>query len=181
MTEQPRRVGTLPDDAPDLAPFTDAEKRPPSMIDDLTAALDKALSGDVVKEPVTFPVQLRPGVSIRYSTDIDDEKLQGWQKRTSKVVRGREVVDNIRYCSLILATQCEAFLINGAEAHDEAGNPYTFGHLWIREKYGADRAADAVRKVFGSDPHVMITANELLDRAGFGDQVVEVEGEADGL
>lgn len=179
----PRRIGAITDDAPDLAPPTDDERRAPSVGQSLLAALDAALEADVVKEPVTYPVTMRPGLSIRYSTDIDDDKMTVWRNRAKK--RGRrgqtDEVDSLTYCALILATQCEAFLIRGQEPHDDAGQPFTFGHRHIREKYHAEKASEAVIAVFGNDAHVLLTANELLEKAGFGDEVVEVEGEADSL
>jgi hypothetical protein len=179
MTESPRRVGALPDVAPDLAPFTPDETRGRPVIDDLQAALDKALSADVTFEPVVLEVPKRPGMSVRFSTDITDEKMNGWTKRSEdrKAPGGQ---DNLVYCSLIIATQCEALLMHGQEVHDDGGNPYTFGHKAIRERFGVQTAREAVRRVYGADPHVYLVANEILEKSGFGDRVVEVEaGEAE--
>lgn len=183
MSEMPQRIGALPTDgidAPDLAPFSDEETRGTSMLDDLNAALDAALSADVVKEDVTLPVPLRPGLTVRFSTDVDDEKMKGWRARSQDSTRGagKGDVDAIRWSSLIVATQAQAFLMGGKEVHDTSGQTYTFGHAQIRAKYGAQTAVQAVSAVYSSDPHIMIVANEILERAGFGDQVVPVEGEA---
>lgn len=176
MTETPRRIGALdPDDLdPDLAPVQPAERT--TSLDSLLTDLDKALKADVDFAPITLQVLKRPGVAIRYATDLDDEKLEAFRRRSvdKKAVDG---VNGLRFCSLILANQCEAILMNGQDVHDEAGQNLTFGHARIRTLYGAQRAADAVKKLIGSDPHVMLHANAVMEAAGFGDQAVEVEEE----
>jgi hypothetical protein len=176
MTEAARRIGTLGDDDldPDLAPVAPAERT--TSLDTLLSDLDKALTADVTFEPLTLAVVKRPGVSIRYRTDLDDEKLEAFRKRAQdrKAVDG---VNGLRFCTLIVANQCEAIQMHGQDVVDEAGQNMTFGHKWIRDKYSAQRAADAVRKLIGSDPHVMLHANAIMEAAGFGDQAVEVDEE----
>lgn len=178
MTDSPRRIGALPtDEAEDLTPFTPEEKAGRPVIDDLNAALDKALSEEISFEPIVLEVPKRPGMSIRYSTDIDDDKMNGWTKRAEDK-RKPNGQDGLRYVCLIVATQCQAILMHGQEVHDEGGGTYTFGHKSLRERYHTERAADVVRKVYGSDPHIYLTANAILEASGWGDRVVEVEGEA---
>lgn len=180
MTEPDvRRIGADPDDLdPDLRPPGDSEA-PATQLENLLGDLESALTAQVDHEPLTLRVEKRPGVSVRYRTEITDEQMAAWRKRAAdKKAPGG--INTLRFCSIVVANQCEAILMHGKEVYDDDGGVLHFGHQRIKALYGlqkADRASDVVRKLFGADPHVMLHANEVMDRAGFGDQVVEVEGE----
>lgn len=176
MAEAPRRIGTLASDEndADLVPPQPHERA--TTLDGLLGDLENALTADVSFEPITLQVDKRPGVAIRYRTQIDDDMMTSWRKRAEDRKRPNDL-NTLRFCEQIVAAMCDAILMKGTEVHDEAGQNLTFGHKRIRTLYGADRAGEAARKVIGADPHVMIHANRILEAAGFGDQVVEVEGE----
>jgi hypothetical protein len=176
MDEPVRRIGSLGDDDqdPDMAPVQPSEKT--THLDGVVARLEQALTQEVTFEPVTVQIAKRPGVSVRYRTELNDEQLAAWRKR-SEDRKAPSGMNTLRFCLMILANQCDALLFNDQEARDEAGQSLTYAHARIRKLYSANRAADCARKAIASDPHVMLHANAILDAAGFGDQAVEVEGE----
>lgn len=182
MTEA-RRIGAIPGQAdyedPDTAPVPASAA--PTVGQGLLADLAAQLTAAVTHEDVVLEVQMRPGVAVRYSTELDDAKLTQWRKMSTKQRgSGPAAVDDfnsLRFCSLVLANQCKGLLFNREEARDEEGTPLTFGHKWTRDLYQKQRSTDVVREVYGSDAHIMVDANFVMDKAGFSDQAVEVDGE----
>lgn len=179
MNEDVRRIGSLGADDdldPDLAPPQASEVSSP--LESLVSQLEDALTADVSFEPITLRIDKRPALSVRYSTELDDDKISAFRKRAEDK-KAPQGFNTLRFCSLIVANQCQALLVNDQEALDEVGQNLTFGHARIRKLYGglSQRASDVARKAIGSDPHVMVHANAILDAAGFGDQAVEVEGD----
>jgi hypothetical protein len=179
MTEA-RRIGAIPgavdDDLdPDLAPVSAAER--PTVASGLLADLEKQLAATVTNEPVTFPVQKRPGVSIRYSTALEDEQLTAWRKRCQDP-KQPEGFHALRFCLMVLVNQCESILFNGQDVTDEEGGLLKFNHARIKRIYSdapSPRIIDVARKLIANDAHCMSTANAVMDAAGFGDQAVAVD------
>jgi len=174
MSELPR-IGHEPvsENPSDLDPGSQGPD--PTVLDGLMTDLEKVITDEVEFVPITLEVAKRPGVSIRYGTRLDDTEVTRWRKISENKKLPNDF-DNLRFCLLIVASKCEAILLHGEEVRDEAGQLITFGHKWTRDKMKTgDRAADAARKLIGSDPHVMLHANRILDEAGFGDDAVDVE------
>lgn len=182
MTDEPTRVGALtPDhDDPDLAPPAPDESG--TQLDGLMAGLEKALAAEVEIQPFVVEVQARPGVQIRYMPEIDDEKLSVWRGR-AKDKKAPDGVNAMRFMCIVLANCCEAIGFQGQFPTDN-GDELTFASARIKGLYSLRmdaRAADVVRKVYGNDAHVLLHGNEVLEKAGFGDEVVEVEEGPTGL
>ena len=77
----PRRIGGIDDDLdPDLAP-AGRDEQPPSQLESLEQALSAALTADVTYDPITLAIEKRPGVTVRYGTQISDEQIAAWRKR----------------------------------------------------------------------------------------------------
>lgn len=182
MSEQPTRVGPAlshqldaPDEYVDPARYGLKPTRvePGTVLDDLMGDLTAALTAEISSEPVVLEVLKRPGVSVRYRTDLNDDELS----RFRKLAKGRTDDDFnvLRFCLLILADKSDGFFWQGTEVLDEAGQSLTFGHKRLRDLYGKERAADVARACIGNDQHVQIMANRIMDLSGFGDQAVEVD------
>src|SRR6476660_673634 len=103
MTESPQRIGTLDEDErdydPSLAPVKDAERT--TQLGDLLTQLEQALTAEVTWEPITLPILKRPGVSVRFSTELDEETINSIRKR-ARDPKSPEGVNNLRFCSMIV-------------------------------------------------------------------------------
>jgi hypothetical protein len=62
------------------------------------------------------------------------------------------------------------------EIYDESGNNLNFAHPLVLEMTDTTRPVpDAVRAMFGVDPHIESAALAILDAAGYSDTVAAVD------
>jgi hypothetical protein len=76
----------------------------------------------------------------------------------------------VKLACTALANTCLAILRDGAEVPDGAG-PLTFTSPALHEILGVDRTVDAVRRFYGRDAHVIAVSRQILDEAGYGEDV----------
>jgi hypothetical protein len=154
------------------APATDADLRPPTPAElDGTTALDLlrgAVSKAVRLEPAILRVPSRPGVSIEYDPNIEDSLLTAWRKR-SIYEDPRDGINALKLASIVLASQCIGFLINGTRVNS-GGHPLTFAsqEVWQMVTPAAASSPEAVIRLYGVDAHVIQTGEEVLRAAGYG-------------
>jgi hypothetical protein len=132
------------------------------------------LAGDVELPDVIIPNRLRPGWAVRYSVEIDNDELKRWRdkatERKKKLSAVAPSVDDLRFACLAMAALCRVIIHDDQELYD-GDRPVTFGHPRIWRLYDAQRAADAVRRFYGSDPYLMATFDALCAQAGVGEDV----------
>lgn len=132
------------------------------------------LAGDVELPDVIIPNRLRPGWAVRYSVEIDNDELKRWRdkatERKKKLSAVAPSVDDLRFACLAMAALCRVIIHDDVELYD-GDRPVTFGHPRIWRLYDAQRAADAVRRFYGSDPYLMATFDALCAQAGVGEDV----------
>src|SRR5262245_15713838 len=89
------------------------------------------LTADVAAPPVLLDVPGRPGYQVRYSTEIDAERVAGWEKR-AKDKTWSSGTNGLRVTCILLASNCLAILRQGVEVRDGDGEPLTFRspELW---------------------------------------------------
>lgn len=182
MTEHPRLDTAYDGDS--MPPSWDDATRTPTAEDRqaLGSPLDQ-LRASMAQEPdveefVTLKVTARPGVSVKYSTDLDNETIEMWRRasRRKKARPGQDAeTDELKFACLVLAGQCKGVLTNGQEVFDDDGRPLTFASPLLWDMVGAaGQQMDpmtVIRKFYVRDAHVSLTSGEILLDAGFGDEV----------
>lgn len=162
LTRQPLLAAGVDDLDPDLD-----GSGAPEQADPLLAALEE-LAVEVKLPEVLIPNRMRPGYAVRYSIEIDLERLEAWRKR-ARGKRGK--TDDLRLALIALANLCLGIERNGEALYDAEGEPLTFASSELRQLYGAARAGDCVRKFYGNDPYLAATLDALLAEAGVGEEV----------
>lgn len=170
MAGEVRRLDSLPES--DVA---DDDLTPSANGSSPLKDLEQALTAPIKRKPIELVVPSRPTIRIRYSTLIEGNNVQYWNRRSTNTRGGQEDRDPLKFSCLVLANQSEAFLYSGQEAFDSKGNPINFRNPELQDMVRADRAIDAVRRVYGVDAHVLRTADEVLGAAGYNDQMEREE------
>lgn len=129
-------------------------------------AIEAELKHEVRNAPITLLVPGRPGMSIRFDTNIESGSLQAWRKQS----QNKSMPDNfdgLKFASLLIANKAECILYNGVEARTPDGDELNFKNPALLEMLGANRALEAVRKLYGVDGHIFIAADEITKAAGY--------------
>lgn len=172
--DQPRRIDVgaigLDDEVVSDPSMLSNPDRLPNPLDALAAAIKQ----EVVREDVTFPVPSRPGMTIRYSTAVDMEHVQNW-RRSSHDKSAQDNFNVLKFSMLIIANTAKAFAFEGQEAFGGDGERISFTSPEVGEWTGQKRALDRVRVIFANDGHIISTAGEVMEAAGYGDEIMEAD------
>lgn len=145
-----------------------ADTRARTALDEVAAELRQPVEDD----PLELEVPARDGWSASYSRDLDAHALARWRKASTdrKAVDG---IDTLALAQRILANQQVTIVRRGVELDDD-GHPMTVRSRAFLDLIDATSPLEAVRKLYGRDGHVMAAANEVLNAAGYADDVSEV-------
>lgn len=172
----PTSPGAPPTPSPAPTPDGDVEAVPAASILD---ALRAELATDVTEAELVIEVPTRRDTAVRFSTEVAWEELTAWRKRaSSKGLRSAanpEGVDLLRLAAIVVANRALAIVHKGTDVVGSDGEVLTFAHPELHAMTGADRAVDAVRAFYGRDGHVQTAAGMVLDAAGYGDELTEVD------
>jgi hypothetical protein len=161
MSEQVYEFGSPP--AAQVPPPAAApEAQAPTVLEGLLDALDR----EIGRQSVTLGVAARPGCEVRYSVDIPYEQRAQWQQAAADPTMPLGF-NELQVASVALATCCQAIIIDGEDVTD-GGQPLTFASAELQRRLGVTRPADAVRKLYRFDGHVLASGNELMREAGYG-------------
>lgn len=133
----------------------------------------------VVKKKVERPivhiqVPERPGVSVKVSPNITQSQMKNWRKNAGE--DSRNGLDATKFACLVIGHTTVGLCMDDEEIFDENGNNLNFAHPAILEMTETTRPVpDAVRALFGVDPHVESAALAILDAAGYSDTVAAVD------
>lgn len=132
------------------------------------------VSKKVERPVVLIPVPERPGVSIKVSPNITQTQMKNWRKNAGE--DSRNGLDATKFACLVIGHTTIGMYMDDEEVFDENSNNITFGHPQILEMTETTRPVpDAVRALFGVDPHVESAALAILDAAGYSDTVAAVD------
>jgi len=128
----------------------------------------------VERSHVLIPVPERPGVSVKVSPNITQTQMKNWRKTAGEDTRNG--LDATKFACLVVGHTCTGIYIDDEEVFDSDGNYLNFAHPTILEMTETTRPVpDAVRALFGVDPHVESAALAILDAAGYSDTVTAVD------
>ena len=128
----------------------------------------------VERNIVLLPVPERPGVSLRISPNITQSQMKNWRKNAGE--DSRNGLDPTKFACLVIGHTTVGVCIDDEEIYDEDGHNLNFAHPAILEMTETTKPVpDAVRALFGVDPHVASAALAILDAAGYSDAVGTVD------
>lgn len=137
-----------------------------TQLDRLRSVVKKKVERSVVHIPVTE----RPGVSIKVSPNITQSQMKNWRKSSGE--DSRNGLDATKFACLVIGHTTIGICMDDEEIFDDSGNNLNFAHPLILEMTDTTRPVpDAVRAMFGVDPHVESAALAILDAAGYSDTV----------
>lgn len=132
------------------------------------------VSKKVERSVVLLPVPERPGVSLKVSPNISQSQMKNWRKNAGE--DSRNGLDATKFACLVIGHTTVGIYMDDDEVFDDSGNSMTFAHPQILEMTETTRPVpDAVRALFGVDPHVESAALAILDAAGYSDTVAAVD------
>lgn len=182
MTTQPDEVrltgGSVPPPQDDgVRPETEHGTKPANPLEELREELAEEITGLTA----TYPVPGRPKYAVRYSLDVEGPQLQRWTKQASdKKLPGG--VDGTKAAAIVLANMCEAILRvtdgdldTAEEIYGTDDVVFTFRHPELHEMLGVSRAIAAVQKFYALDGVVIRVAGDLVDEAGYGDEMPDLD------
>lgn len=153
----------------DLAPVADN-----TILDQLRAEITKK----VERPPIRMEVPERPNMSLRFSPNIKQEQLNTWRKRAGEGTK--KGMNTTHFSTLVISNTNIGIYLNDELVHDDNGNPVRLSSETILQMTATSRVADAIRSIYGVDPHIDATALKILEHAGYGDDVDEEENPTEG-
>jgi hypothetical protein len=132
------------------------------------------VSKKVERPIVLIPVPERPGVSLKVSPNISQSQMKAWRKNAGE--DSRNGLDANKFACLVIGHTTIGIYMDDEEVFDSNGNNMTFAHPQILDMTESTRPVpDAVRVLFGTDPHLESAALAILDAAGYSDTVAAVD------
>ncbi len=169
---QPHRVGApLMDEDQDDTPFVQSSpsSAPASPLDELRETITK----EVQRPDLVLAVMARPGMEIRFDTNVDMSMIQEWRRRATRRRGQNEDFDILKFTSSVVANQARAFRLRGEEPAGADGEPISFRSPEVLQWTSTSRALDAVRALYSVDGHIISSAGEILQAAGYSDVMEE--------
>lgn len=185
MTEQnfnvPQSTEARPASAPvPEAPTGDLQVKTP--LDYLKESFEK----EIRNEPIELEVPKRPGVSIEFDTNISSELIDLWRKQATVSNRrqrrgGEGEMDQFKFMALVIISQATIFSISGQDVYLDP--PQNTKPLNFRERetiaqiVGSNAITDVelVRDTYKNDAHVISVGAQIIEAAGYGEDVNEVQ------
>lgn len=128
-----------------------------NLLDELKAALGKP----VQKEPLKLKVPKRPEISLVFDPTFEFEQYQAWVKRVTP--KKNENPDMLRLALIVLSHTSQALVFKGRHLG------YKLSSSEVHEMLGVPigSTAIAIRKMFGSDGHVIQVMQKIIIAAGY--------------
>ena len=154
----------------------------PVMKDTPLSALKERLSTKVRRPELLLEVPERPGVFLIIDPNISaKEELKAW--RTEAGDGKKQGMDMALFATIVIARKTVGIVIDEEEQFDENNFPVTFATPAIRDFLNVDGVDEeffrpypqAVKAMYGLDPHVQSAAEAILEAAGYGDDVKTAE------
>ena len=132
------------------------------------------LSKKVERQEIFIDVPERPGISLRISPNVSQHQMRSWRKNSGEATKNG--FDPTKFACYVVGHACRGIFIDGEEALNPDGFPLTFASQEILDMTNSTRPIpECVQAFFGIDPHVEAAALTIMDAAGYGDEVEQVD------
>jgi hypothetical protein len=136
--------------------------------------LRKELSKKVERTEIFIDVPERPGISLRISPNISQHQMRSWRKNSGENTKNG--FDPTKFACYVVGHTCTGIFIEDEEAVSAEGHRLSFASPEILEMTSTTRPIpECVQAFFGIDPHVEAAALTIMDAAGYGDEVEQVD------
>lgn len=159
---------------------------PESLLDDeasttaptLLSKLEEIIVQEVSRPHFLLEVPERPGVTIKINPNFRDEQLKAWRKWAGDGRKGG--MDATKFAARLVAQTTIGILVGGEEVLTQDNAPVSFASREVLAMTDCTKPyPDAVIRFFGLEPHVETAALIILEKAGYGDDVDEVDPSED--
>lgn len=149
--------------------------------------LKDAFDKEVRSEPIVLEVPNRAGVGIEFDTNIDSGQIDMWRKqatlgnRRARRSGGEPEMDNVKFMSLVILAKAEIFVFDGQDVYLDApvnNRPLNFKEdAALREIASSNSITDTelVRDIYRNDAHILSVGSQIVEAAGYGDDVAEMK------
>lgn len=145
------------------------KKAKPTILEQLRTEVAKK----VERPEIEIPIPEREGVTVRFSPNITQNQLRAWRRNSGE--NSKDGFDPLKFACYVVGSTCTSILINDEIATSEDGINLTFASPTILEMTNDNRPIpDGIRHFYGIDPHLESTALAILDSAGYGEEVEEI-------
>jgi hypothetical protein len=142
----------------------------PTILDRLRTELSKKIE----RAEILIEVPERPGVAIQISPNINQHQLRAWRRQSGENTKNG--FDPTKFACYVIGHTCTGIFVDGEEALNENGAPLSFASPEILDMTDTTRPIpECVQEFFGIDPHVESAALVIMDAAGYGDEVEQVD------
>ena len=142
----------------------------PTVLDRLRDQLSKKIE----RPEILIEVPERPGVAIQVSPNITQHQLRAWRRNSGENTKNG--FDPTKFACYVIGHTCTGIYVDGEEALNENGSPLSFASPEILDMTNTTRPIpECVQAFFGIDPHVESAALVIMDAAGYGDEVEQVD------
>jgi hypothetical protein len=140
----------------------------------ILAKLREEVSKKIERPDVVIQVPERPSISIRFSPNVTQTQLNAWRRNAGDNTKAG--MDATKFACSVIGHTCRGILVDGEDAVNDDGAVLTFASPEILEMLDASRPMpDAVRAMYGLDPHVEAVALAIMEAAGYNDSVDTVD------
>lgn len=165
MTETPT-FGT------DVAVATPSEDKP---LDNMTilAQMREEAKSEVEIEDMRCMVPNRPNFELLIHPVIDYDLLNNFMKRSTKTIKGKKEWSPLIFAYQVISHTNIGVAYKGQTVQDSDGDDLTIVNNEFWAMFGASGTQLALTALYGSQGHLIATAQEIVARAGYGDIDVE--------
>ncbi|MBT6198993.1 MAG: hypothetical protein HOI21_00470 [Bacteroidetes Order II. Incertae sedis bacterium] len=171
MADEAKVTKTISYDVPEDSKEQLVEKEAkPSVLEQLRNVVEQK----VERTEIEINVPEREGVSVRFSPNVTQQQLRAWRRNSGE--NSKDGFDPLRFACYVVGSTCTGILINDEIVENPtSGIALTFASDAILEMTGDARPIpDGIRNFYGIDPHLEATALAILDAAGYGDEIDEI-------
>lgn len=146
--------------------------------------LKETFQREVENDPVTLEIPKRPGIYIEFDTNITSEQVEMWRKqatvgnRRSRRGGGEQEIDSVKFAALVVFHKANVFVVDGEEVLLPPGNkPLNFfEQTALKTILNTNAVTDTelVRAVYANDAHVMAAGSQVVEEAGYGEELAEM-------
>lgn len=154
-------------DSPSIMPVDEevADVAPSKILDELRAELEK----EVERPLIEIVVPERPNISLRFNPNITQSKLTSW--RNNSGVKTKKGLNSVKFSTYVIGDTCVGIYIDGELAVNDDGVALTFGSEVIWEMSNSSDPVEAIKAMFGVEPHLEAVAIKIIEEAGYGEEV----------
>ena len=152
--------GVMPKDTP-----LDDDVEASTILKQLTAELEK----EIIRPEIEIDVPERENITLRFSPNITQARLREWRRNSGE--QSKRGIDSVKFACYVIGDTCTGIYLNRQLVKNNNGVALNFASQDIMDMTDADTPFEAIKRMFGLDPHIESAAFTILEHAGYGDEV----------